>query len=368
MGEACPVYGSQGNRPLRVRALQIASVILAVAGLILLCFYSVNRDIPMIKVAEVSPTMNFAHVRISGTVTRDAYVFDSGGLIFNLHDGSGEIAVLGGRAQAETLKKNNRFPRRGDLVEVVGSLSTGADQEVKLRLQSADQLLLDRKRSPSVSYAIEPVRLQEISAAQEGERFSVSGTLKDVEIPGPGSNAPYVLTLEQDGTQLEVIFWGKVFRELEKTLPTPGILLRASGRVDVYKGTVQLKVWDASDLQEVSERNTPGGEGADLSKGKGCSNDEGGVSRIADIRADREGSVFTVTGVLGEPRSIRGGVIYPIRDDSAEMVVLFWNSNVAGEERDALEEGITLQVTAPLVVYNGTLELIPENAGAFSVE
>jgi len=50
------------------------------------------------------------------------------------------------------------------------------------------------------------------------------------------------------------------------------------------------------------------------------------------------------------------------------MVVLFWDKQVSGEERDALESGVRLRVTAPLVVYKGVLELIPENAGAFLVE
>ncbi|MCK5844871.1 MAG: OB-fold nucleic acid binding domain-containing protein, partial [Victivallales bacterium] len=140
--ESDPVYGSQVKRPLRVRALQIASLVLAVGGLILLYLYSVNRDIPTVRVSEITPTMNFATVKISGKVTRDAYIFKSGGVIFNLHDGSGEVAVMGGRAQTEALETAGKLPRRGDRVEVAGSLSVSADREVKLRMQSAEQLTL----------------------------------------------------------------------------------------------------------------------------------------------------------------------------------------------------------------------------------
>jgi len=92
------------------------------------------------------------------------------------------------------------------------------------------------------------------------------------------------------------------------------------------------------------------------------------ISPIAEITAAQKGEVFTVVGMLGEPKSIRGGVIYPITDNSGEMVVLFWDKQVSGEERDALESGVRLRVTAPLVVYKGVLELIPEDAGAFIVE
>jgi RecJ-like exonuclease len=352
-----PSYGPQVRRPLRVRVLQWASLVLAFAGLVLLWMFSTHREIPLVRVAEISPTMNFAYVRVVGDVTRDAYIFKSGGVVFNVDDGSGEIAVMGGRTQADSLKADGLLPKRGDRVDVAGSLSVSADQDVKLRIQSVDQLKLTRKRSVKAKAPeLARIHLSDITAEQKGEQVTVSGTLKTVEIPQPGTKAPYVLTLEEDGTTLPVIFWDDVFQGLERKLPMVGKLVRARGRVDVYKDTVQLKVWEAGDLNEVKEL-------LPLEP-----NAERPLSRIADIRADQQGEVFTILGTLGEPKSIPGGVIYPIRDDSGEMVVLFWDKQVSGEERDALEEGVKLRVTAPLKVYKGTLELIPEDAGGFRVE
>jgi len=351
-----PVYGPQVKRPLRVRVLQYASLVLAVAGLILLYLYSVNRDIPVVRVADITPTMNFAYVRIVGEVTRDAYVFDSGGVVFNMKDDSGEIAVMGGRAQADSLEADGKLPRRGDQVDVAGSLSVSADQEVKLRMQSADQLILRRKRSAVSVPASTRISLADITPAQKGDTVSIVGTLKKISVPPPGSKVPYVLTLEENGTELGLIFWDEVFQGLEKKLPTLGKFISARGRVEVYKDTVQLKIWEAADISEVSERAT-----LDLSV-------ERPVSRIADITAEQKGEVFTIAGTLGEPKSIPGGVIYPITDGSGEMVVLFWDKQVSGEERDALESGVHLRVTAPLVVYKGTLELVPVDAGGFEVE
>lgn len=350
-----PIYGPQVKRPMRVRILQYASLVLAMAGLILLYLYSINRDIPAVRIADITPTMNFAYVKVAGDVTRDAYVFKSGGVVFNLHDGSGEIAVIGGRAQAGVLENAGKLPRRGDRVEVAGSLSVSADREVKLRMQSAEQLTLRRKKS-SAPAAPARISLADITPAQKGDTVSVAGTLKAIAVPPPGSNVPYVLTLKKDETELSVIFWDKVFQGLEKKLPEPGTYIRVRGQVDLYKGKLQLKVWDASDLRVIDEMET-----ASLSV-------ERPVTPVADITAGQEGEVFTVVGVLGEPKSIRGGVIYPIADSSGEMVVLFWDKQISGEERDALESGIHLRVTAPLVVYKGILELIPENAASFHLE
>lgn len=352
MSDDYPVYGPQVKRPMRVSVLRVASVVLALSGLVLLYLYSINRDIPTVQISAIKPTMNFAYVRIVGEVTRDAYVFESGGLIFNLNDGSGEVAVMGSRKQAEALQREGRLPRRGDHVDVAGSLSVSADQEIKLRMQSAEQMLLRRKKSVSTA-AIKQVLLSDISADQAGERLTVSGKLKEIEIPGPGSKAPYKLIIEQGGATLELIFWDEVFQGLEQKLPMPGKIIQATGRVEEYKGLVQLKIWEAEDLTERSAADTPK---VDV------------LTSIREIRAEQEGQVFTIRGTLGEPRSIRGGVIYPISDDSGEMVVLFWDKQVSGEERDALEEGVRLKVTAPLVVYKDVLELVPEDVGGFVVE
>lgn len=354
-GGSYPVYGSQVRRPLRVRVLQSASLVLAVAGLVLLYLYSINREIPVVKVGEIVPTMNFATVRISGEVSRSAHLFKSGGVVFTLDDGSGEIAVLGGRVQADALKTVGKLPQRGDRVEVTGSLSVSADQESKLRMQSADRLILHRRRTAPSAVTSARIRLADITRAQDGELVTVTGTLKTIGIPRPGSNAPYVLTLEEDGAELPIIFWDDVFEGLERKLPLPGSLVSARGRVDVYQGTVQIKVREAGDLR------VPAHESSGL-------NAVPPVRRIAEISAAQKGEMVTVDGILGEPKSISGGVIYPITDESGEMKVLFWDKQVSGEERDALESGAHLRVTAPLVVYKGTLELVPADAGGFDVE
>lgn len=248
-GRDYPAYGPQVKRPLRVRVLQYASLVLAFAGLALLYLFSVNRDIPLVRVGEITPTMNFAYVRMAGEVTRDAYVFQSGGIVFDIKDGSGEITVMGGRAQAQSLAAAEKIPRRGDRIEVAGSLSVSADQETKLRIQSTDQLILNRKRTATVPVAENRVRLADVTAAHKGDLVTVSGTLKSIDIPGPGSKTPYVLTLAANGAELAVVFWEDVFQGLDKKLPMPGKLISACGRVGVYKDVVQLKVREADDLR-----------------------------------------------------------------------------------------------------------------------
>ena len=247
--ENYPVYGLQVKRPLKIRVLRYASLILAVAGLFLLYQYSVNRDIPLVRIADITPTMNFAYVRMAGEVTRDAYVFESGGIVFDMKDGSGEITVMGGRAQAQALESAGKLPQRGDRIEVAGSLSVSAEQEPRLRIQATDQLILNRKRPIANPAAGTGLRLADVTAAHKGALVAVSGILKSIDVPGPGSKAPYTLTLEENGAELAVVFWNDVVQALENKLPMPGKRINASGRIDVYKDKVQLKVRDAGNLR-----------------------------------------------------------------------------------------------------------------------
>lgn len=253
-GAGYPVCGDPVERPLRIRVLRYASLVLALAGVILLYLFSINREIPFVRIGDITPTMNFAYVRIAGEVTRDANIFNSGGLVFNVKDSNGEITVIGGRAQADALQADGKLPRHGDRVEVAGSLSVSAGQETKLRMQSSGQLVLNRKRAAANQPEVSLIRLADVASVQKGEQIAVAGILKSIDVPGPGSKAPYVLTLEEDGAQLAVIFWEDVFQSLDRKLPVPGKRISACGRVELHKDTVQLKVREASDLRVMEPR------------------------------------------------------------------------------------------------------------------
>ncbi len=241
------------KRPIKIRILQYASLVLAVAGLVFLYLFSVNRDLPFVRIGNITPTMNFAYVRIAGEVTRDGSVFQSGGIGFSVNDGSGDISVMGGRVQAKVLEAAGKLPRRGDRIEVAGSLSISADQDATLRMQSADQLVLNRKRPAAIPSADSRTPLANVTVAQQGRTVAVAGILKSIDVPGPGVRAPYVFTLEENGAELAVIFWDDVFQGLDKKLPMPGKFISACGRVDVYKNVIQLKVQAVGDLRIIEE-------------------------------------------------------------------------------------------------------------------
>lgn len=115
-------------------------------------------------------------------------------------------------------------------------------QEPLLRLRSAAQPRADRPLVPDRAAPL--VRLADMTAGRAGERITVSGLITRVSIPRPGSNAPYILTLEDGGAEVPAVFWGAVLQAQGGRLPMPGQAVRMQGEIDLYNGTVQLKVRD----------------------------------------------------------------------------------------------------------------------------
>ena len=76
----------------------------------------------------------------------------------------------------------------------------------------------------------------------------------------------------------------------------------------------------------------------------------------------------TVRGKLGEPRSIRGGVIFPLTDDSGEIQVVLWDRRVPGAERDRLAAGAVVLVSGEVDEYRGALQVVPAKPQHIRVE
>jgi DNA/RNA endonuclease YhcR with UshA esterase domain len=80
------------------------------------------------------------------------------------------------------------------------------------------------------------------------------------------------------------------------------------------------------------------------------------------------GQSCVVRGKLGEPQSIRSGVIYPLTDESGSIQVVLWDRNVPGPDRDRLSTGVTVTVSGQVHEYQGTMELVPPNPQSLRVE
>lgn len=122
-------------------AVKVIAVLLATVGLGLLYVAARHRDPPVVQIREITPVMNFAHVRIIGIVPKRAYIGKDGDYVsFSVEDESGQIRIAAYRDVARKLIASKRLPEAGDLIEVRGSLSVAADSAPKLYLKLPSHL------------------------------------------------------------------------------------------------------------------------------------------------------------------------------------------------------------------------------------
>lgn len=330
----CSHCGMRLEKRRGLKLLRLSAVIVAIGGLLLLQLYAKNRERPLIPIDRITPVMNFASVRVEGVLKADARKLRSGAVLYVLDDGTGTLAVFANDAPT------GKLPRAGSRVSIIGNLSVGAGNEVRMQARSVELLAV-----PVVDDFISEFRLADITTHLVDVRITAFGVVAKVWNPNPGSKAPHKIILEDPSGTLEVVHWLKEPLQVEVGDP-----VEVTGTVGVYKEKIQLKLWNMDDIQPLEEDAGPAQ-----------------FMKIGQITAAMKGKLVIAEGVLGEPRSIPGGVIYPFSDASGTILALFWDKNISGEERDALDEGVRIRIEAPVVIYKGTLELVPVDVGGFQV-
>ena len=135
--ETCPYCDEQTGGG--VRLLRRGALLLAVLGLALLFVMVRNRDVPVVQAGSITPAMNFGYVRIIGTAAADARIYRTRGevdyLSFPLDDGTGTITASARKSCAKDIIAGARPPRKGDRVEVAGSLRVQAGGEARLYIE-----------------------------------------------------------------------------------------------------------------------------------------------------------------------------------------------------------------------------------------
>ncbi len=209
------------GRIRRKRLFRVALPALLVAGFAWFRLGCACREIPLIRVGGIRPAMNFSTVRVDGVLESDARRLHAGGAIYWIDDGTGTIAVFAGSPSGAGL------PRAGSRVSAVGSLGVGPDGDIRLQAETVELKLLGG-----------------ITTAQQGERMSVTGRVSRVRAPRTGSRAPHRILLDDGRGTLHVVHW-----LTNAPLLKSGDRLEVRGRVDLYEGCVELRVFEATDLR-----------------------------------------------------------------------------------------------------------------------
>ena len=366
----CPYCGAKVEKRISLMATRWAAVLLATIGLFLLWWMAVKREIPVVKLDEVQPTMNFAQIRIEGTVKSDARPFRTGmGMSFNVSDDTGAIIVFVSKKQMDEMNAQNLAPKVGDSVSFVGALNVSDDQ-MSMRLLSLKGFVLTRA-------VAESTRLADITQALKGSALTIAGKVTKLEIPPADSKRPYALYLQDDSGQQIVNFWQTEYDQIENPDSLLGAHVRLRVAVATYQDKVQLKLGSGQDLeildgppaavdtlspaQKAAETYRKEAPPRDFSRGRAASAD---ALSINDISADQKGHTVRVRGRVAsvtppQPDSKQPFAVI-LRDGEASLRVTYW-PNVDELIADKPVPGATFEMEGVVDVYRGRPQLMVES-------
>jgi len=347
--ERCPYCGREIQKRLSIKFMKIGSLFMAVIGLAFLYLAAINKELPLIKVSEVKPTMNFAYVRVAGRAVNDAYINDYGGfscIINDSEDGkdlSSNIKIKAYSDIAKSLKERNLMPSAGDWVEVAGSLRI-REGSVSLIIQSPEQI------------KIKPVEIERLKLADLhdesliGKRVLINGEIVDV-IEKPG-RAPNEILISDGDTSIRLVLWKNTYKDVVSLKGIGfGAVIDAKVTVSQYRGRLQYWVKKVGDIKIL--RPSKIGFKRKMAKSK--------VKRvkISEINSDMLKKIVSTKGVVkdiiifGKRKNHK--VI--LSDNDKTIEIIFFASDFK-ELPPIVDRGAYISVEGRVNVYKGNLQII----------
>ncbi|MDQ7780618.1 MAG: hypothetical protein RDV41_13070 [Planctomycetota bacterium] len=256
--DRCAYCGAGVTQRFSLRLIKYLSLLVAVGGVLFLYLAARGLKPARVKIGELKPEMNRGYVEIEGVVDDEPRTLSSGSLSLVLDDGSGRMTVYVEEEALKELREKGVVPDEGDTVSVCGYLYYKKDrsQPWSLNLNSADRLTIKGGgesggngsgggggRSPVMQ-----VHVKDVSTDMLGRQVTVEVSLSKVVRKTKGV---IILEVEEDGSSIDVKVmereFGKLVEQLEKS--GPGTKLSVTGRVDEYKGRLQLAPAGTDDVR-----------------------------------------------------------------------------------------------------------------------
>ncbi|MBN1934330.1 MAG: hypothetical protein JW934_06680, partial [Anaerolineae bacterium] len=333
--EVCPYCGASISRRLSLRLFRYGAIVLAVVGLIALWIAARSADIPAMQIRYIGSTMNWAYVKLQGTVTHPPlYDPQSDYLKFWLYDGTGEIMVAAYRNESHALIEMGHVPAVGDRVTVDGTLKVTEDFQ-SLTLNVPEHLVVERP--VPVETAIGDIAVTDIY-----QKVLVQGQVRAIKSPYEGLT---ILTVRDRSGEIDVTYTADLVRLSGAPIQVaPGDPVRVRGAVSLYGETPQISLDAADGLQKLPAP-------VEIAQAKA-------IDQIvfADVA-----QMVQVEGAIVEVSWMSAGQKLTLDDGSGEITVILWQDVIDGLlNRADLQEGAWLRVRGIVSEYRGELEVLPE--------
>ncbi len=220
----------------RLRATQVLTVLLMIAGLVSLSFYAQIEPAPRVNIGDIGPTYSYGILTIEGNVTNIDYREARDGswsmLIFTVEDETGSIDIRTYTDITRELINTRNTPALGDQVSVRGSVFIRG-YDLYLQLEASFHLKIER---PVI---LETTALDLVEMYDQGEtyfieqRVRVNGTVTQIG----GEGAYFDLDNE---LRVYIPEYVRDFSPDKTMTVIPGDFVEVVGFVEIYFGFVQV--------------------------------------------------------------------------------------------------------------------------------
>ena len=374
----CPYCGAKVAKRMSLTATRWAAVLLATVGLFLLYLMARYREIPVVQLGSIEPTMNFGQIRVVGTVASDAKPFRSGrGMSFNVDDGTGQMVVFTTEKQMKDMADQGLTPRAGDKIEFNAQLNL-SDDKSNLKLSSLNNFKLEKAPAKTM-------RLADLHAGLAKQTVQISGKVESLTPPPPETKKPYVLELsDAEGGKATVNFWDSEYQQIadkEKLVPGAWVQLRVA--VGTYQKAMQLKLADGRELEvlekaeDAAEPDLSAAQKAaksyaaktpaqkrDFSRGRKAK--AAAVEPIASVTADRKDETVKVEGAViwtnADKRTGNQPHSLSLKDEAGDTIYVKYWDNLAQQLEEPPQVGERWSAEGRVEVWNGKASISVKSA------
>ena len=336
----CPFCGANLRRRLTMTLFGALAIALAIGGLGMLWYLSVNTAIPTIRIGQVQAAMNYAYVRVEGIVRRSPrFSPDSESLAFWVDDGSGQMLVAAFRSEAHALIEAGRVPSIGDRVIATGVLRV-RDDVPSLTIGAIDALTLTRATASASIRDLDSIIPDDVLTG-----VTLRGQVRAVREPYEGFR---LLTIRDATGEIDVTIDDDV-EQFGSPAPQAqvGDPIEVTGVVTLFEETPQITLTRGEYIKLLDEPVAI----AELKP-------------IREIGDDEIGDWVRVQGAIAKIAPFSAGAKFTLDDAQGRgIIVLLWG-DVFESLPDAADWQIGAEVTAQGRVnsFRGELEIIPELA------
>lgn len=330
--ERCPYCSAEIKKRLSIKILKYGSVILSIGGLILLYLITRHIQLPTLKINEITDLMNFAYIRVKGTVSREP-IFDEKSkiLTYRITDGTGELTIKAYSVIATTLKEKKAIPSMGDFVDLEGTVRIRGQAKF-LTINIPDRVKISKPVPISVPLA-------SITDKQLKKIITTTGIV--VSFKKYKTYTKIFITDEKFKNRI------RVSMRFTEGLPVLKIGQRISvtGMLDYYKGFYQIFPASPANIRIVSDIKS-----SDLPFIRRLK-----ISQITESMIDEP---VKVEGRIESIRHFSKGVALLISDNGSKIEIIIWEDvYLRLKNKQLLSPNNKLKVIGVVGVYRKKLQI-----------